>query len=263
MSLIAQQVSLSSHGEIRLQEVSCVVPPGKLSVIIGPNGSGKSSLIKVLAGQLPPTEGQVTLDEKALHHWPNQVLARRRAVLPQQATLDFPFRVSDVVALGRSPYPRDRQNDRRLVEDAMCCFDIAKLADRMYTTLSGGERQRVHLARVWIQLREPGHDLPCYLLLDEPSAALDLKHQRDLLDLLKSAVRDGRFGVLAALHDLNSAAQYADQLILLHKGAIVNSGAPEQVMTTHDIQNVYQIPIEFLRYKSGKKQIIALPHTET
>jgi iron complex transport system ATP-binding protein len=259
MSLAAKKISLQSHDEIRLRDISCEIRPGQLTVIIGPNGSGKTSLIKVLAGELVPTQGKVSLDEVNLQHWRIGDLAQRRAVMPQHATLDFPFRVRDVVALGRSPYPRDLQKDRSLVEQAMACFDIGPLAERMYTTLSGGERQRVHLARIWVQLSEPEIKLARYLLLDEPTSALDLRHQRDLLSLLKQSVGSGRMGVAIALHDLSSAAQYADQLILLNRGSIVASGPREQVLTVENIQNIYQVPVEFLRYTSGKNQVIAIP----
>ncbi|MCP4008096.1 MAG: heme ABC transporter ATP-binding protein [Proteobacteria bacterium] len=259
MSLIAENVSLHANGEIRLCEISCEIRPGELTVIIGPNGSGKTSLIKTLAGELIPTQGHLSLDGLDLREWKAGELAQRRAVMPQHATLDFPFRVSDVVALGRSPYPRDLQKDQNLVEEAMACFDVKALADRMYTSLSGGERQRVQLARVWVQLRQPEGALPRYLLLDEPSSALDLRHQRELLALLKNSVHSGQFGVATALHDLNSAAQYADQLILLNKGFIAASGSREQVFTTENITNIYKVPVEFLGYTAGKKQVIAVP----
>ncbi len=260
MSLIADQLSLSSENKFRLQSISCEIRPGELSIIIGPNGSGKTSLIKLLAGELLPTQGRVTLDNINLQDWHPGELAQRRAVMPQHATLDFPFRVRDVVALGRSPYPRDVQKDAALVAQAMRLFDIDALGDRMYTTLSGGERQRVHLARVWVQLSDSDGASPCYLLLDEPTSALDMRHQREFLSLLKQSVSGGQMGVVAVLHDLSSAARYADQLILLNEGALVASGTFRQVMTPENIQDIYQVPVEFLSYTRSEKHVIAVPN---
>jgi len=263
MSLIAEHISLNAEKALRLHDLSCEIRPGELTVIIGPNGSGKTSLIKILGGELKPSSGSVSLDDRDLHSWSAGALARRRAIMPQHATLDFPFRVRDVVALGRSPYPRDAITDRRLVEEAMACFDISEFADRMYTTLSGGERQRVHLARVWVQLSDADQNSPGYLLLDEPTSALDMRHQRELLALLETTVRAGKLGVIAALHDLSSAAQVADQLILLDSGRIVASGPREQVLTVEHIQTVYQVPVNFLRYTPGVSQMIAVPYDGT
>jgi iron complex transport system ATP-binding protein len=259
MSLVTRQLSLHSGNETRLHDISCEIRPGELSVIIGPNGSGKTSLVKILAGELKPSSGQVSLDNVSLQDWQPDELARRRAVMPQHATLDFPFRVRDVVALGRSPYPRDVLKDAALVDEALCCFDIKGLRERMYTTLSGGERQRVHLARVWVQLSDPEGVFPRYLLLDEPTSALDMRHQREFLSLLKQSVEGGKMGVVAVLHDLNSAARYADQLILLNEGGLVAIGTCEQVMTPRNIQDIYQIPVEFLRYTRSSKHVIAVP----
>jgi len=259
MSLISKKLSLQGENETRLRDISCEIRPGELSVIIGPNGSGKTSLVKVLAGELSPSQGQVSHDNINLTGWQSEALARRRAVMPQHATLDFPFRVRDVVALGRSPYPRDVQKDTKLVDDAMHRFDIGELGGRMYTTLSGGERQRVHLARVWVQLSDPDGVFPRYLLLDEPTSALDMRHQREFLSLLKQSVSGGKMGVVAVLHDLSSAARYADQLILLNQGRLVAAGSCKQVLTPEHIQGIYGVPVEFLRYTPNGNHVIAVP----
>jgi len=259
MSMIAERVSLEQGGVFRLKGVSCDIRPGELTVLVGPNGSGKTSLIKLLSGEIQATQGMVSLEGEALQHWPALRLAQRRAVLPQHAALDFPFQVRDVVALGRSPHLSDRQRDRQCVSEAMQAFDVAQYARRLYTTLSGGERQRVHLARVWVQLAESSPEQPGYLLLDEPGSALDLRHVHELMQLLTQATRQRRLAVVAALHDLNTAARYADQLILLKQGEMLASGPVEQVMTVEHIQRCYELEVEFLDYQPNGRQVIAMP----
>lgn len=260
MTLKVEQVSLQGSDErLRLDCVDIEVKPGQLTVMIGPNGSGKTSLLQVLSGETRPSAGLASLDGIELRYWSVAELARHRAVMPQSPVLDFPFRVRDVVALGRSPFRADRKLDRQLLAEAMALFDIDALAERMYTTLSGGERQRVHLARVWVQVSQPGADHPRYLLLDEPTSALDLRHQRALLSLLRERVRLGDLGVLAILHDLNSAAQYADQLVLLNRGRVQAAGNPAQVLTSGLVEKTYQVPVQFLRYQPSEKIVIAVP----
>ena len=259
MSLKVENASLVSGDRTRLDQVDLEVTPGQLTVVIGPNGSGKTSLLQLLSGERRPSSGHASLDGIELRYWSVSELARHRAVMPQSPALDFPFRVSEVVELGRSPFRADRARDRQLVQEAMVLFDIERLGERMYTSLSGGERQRVHLARVWPQVSQPGVEHARYLLLDEPTSALDLRHQRALLSLLRDSVRQADLGVLTALHDLNSAAQYADKLVLLDRGRVVVAGSPEQVLTSGIVEQIYQVPVEFLRYQPGEKLVIAIP----
>lgn len=259
MSLVAEKVSVGGVGDYRLDAFSCTIKPGEFTVVIGPNGSGKTSLIKVLSGELTPAEGRVSLDDTALHEWSTRELAKRRAVLPQHAVLDFPFRVREVIALGRSPYLRDVDRDADIIKEAIATFDLGGYENRPYTRLSGGERQRVHLARVWAQICAFDSNKSKYLLLDEPTAALDLKHQRDLMILLKQAVQDHALGVVAALHDLNAAAHYADSLLLLKAGKLLAAGSCDQVLTSANIQQAYDVDVELLHYQSSGKQIVAMP----
>lgn len=259
MSLIAENLSLEEDGAYRLKHLNCEFEAGRLTVIIGPNGSGKSSLIKVLSGEIRPTEGVVSLEGIELAGWPPLELAKRRGVLAQQAVLDFPFQVRGVVALGRSPYRRSPLKDARLIDEAMDLFDIRQFADRLYTTLSGGERQRVHLARVWVQLSDFETGITRYILLDEPTSALDLRHQGELMQLLKNTLKHQPLGAVVVLHDLNAAALYADQLILLRQGRVIACGAREQVLSRENIEQAYGINVDILRYQASERQAILIP----
>ncbi len=259
MSLIAHNVSLLESDTYRLKHINCEFSSGRLTVIIGPNGSGKSSLIKVLAGEIRPTEGGVSLEGVALADWAPLELAKRRGVLAQQAVLDFPFQVREVVALGRSPYRRAPLKDARLIDQAMALFDISQFSDRFYTTLSGGERQRVHLARVWVQLSDFETGITRYILLDEPTSALDLKHQGELMLLLKNTLKRQPMGAVVVLHDLNAAALHADQLILLRQGEVIACGTREQVLSRENIERAYNIEVDILAYQASERQAILIP----
>lgn len=259
MSIVAENICLAAPDNDRLNGISCEIKPGELTIVIGPNGSGKSSLIKVLSGELAPTQGQVTLEGQALNHWPSKKLAQRRAVLPQHAVLDFPFRVIEVIELGRSPFLRNVKKDADLIEQALTVFDLLDYANRPYTQLSGGERQRVHLARVWVQICDFDANTPAYLLLDEPTAALDIKHQRALMDLLTLTAKKHNLGVVTALHDLNTAAYYAQSVILLKQGQLFACGRCDQVLNRQNIESVFEVPVELLRYQANGKQPIAIP----
>ncbi len=259
MSLRAIDLSIVVDSAQLLEGICCDIQPGNLTVLIGPNGSGKTSLIKGLSGETQPSSGRVQLDGIDLHRIKLDKLARCRAVLPQHSTLDFPFTVSEVVALGRSPYQADQSKDDKIITAALALFDMARLSNRLYTTLSGGERQRVQLARVWAQLDVLSVENPKYLLLDEPSAPLDLKHQLFLMTRLQQATRSKELGLVIALHDLNAAARYADHLILLSKGQVLAAGSRETVLTTENIERAYEVPVEFVPYTANAQQQILRP----
>lgn len=168
-------------------------------------------------------------------------LALKRAVLPQESALSFNFKASDVVMMGRSPHAGCGVDvDQQVACWAMEMTDVLPLADQDYTRLSGGERQRVHLARVLAQIG-PDEGAQRFLLLDEPTAALDLAHQHLILNLAKQLARSLNIGVLAILHDLNQAAFYADRIALLIKGRLNRVGAPSEVLTAETISNVFGV----------------------
>ncbi|TVQ85754.1 MAG: heme ABC transporter ATP-binding protein [Chromatiaceae bacterium] len=257
--LAATGIRVQRGGTSLLDAVDCQVHPGELLVVLGPNGAGKSTLLRVLSGELRPSAGRVTLDGHRLGQFVARDLAQRRAVLPQHSTLSFPFRVQDVVAMGRSPHrdPSGTAQDS-IVAAAMALADVAHLAGRLYPSLSGGERQRVQLARVLAQIWSPVPAGPRFLLLDEPTAALDIAHQHQLLELARQLVAGGDLGVLAILHDLNLACAYADRILLLAAGRVVTQDRPAAVVDGGHLGRAFAIPIEAIEHprQPGRRLVI-------
>jgi len=249
--LAARDLCVTRGSHRALDGVSLELRPGEILAVLGPNGAGKSTLLHALAGSLRPGAGTVTLDGRSLHDWPRAELARRRAVLPQAPSLTFPFRVHEVVLLGRGPHAghSTRHEDLATAAAAMARADAAVLSDRVYTTLSGGERQRVHLARVMAQIwPAEGNGAPDrYLLLDEPTNNLDLAHQRTLMHGARSLARRG-VGVLAILHDPNTAALHADRIAVLRGGGLAACGTPEEVITGDVIEATYGLRVTVMRH---------------
>lgn len=212
---------------------------GKVTAIIGPNGAGKSTLLSVAAGHGNPSSGSVTINGHDLLAMSARKAARLRAVMPQNSTVAFPFTVADVVAMGRTAWGRTPVDDA-IVADVIERNDLTELAHREITTLSGGERQRVAFARVIAQA-SPVDDR--VILLDEPTAAMDIAHAEITLGLLrKLAAQGAAIGVV--LHDLDAAAAYADELLLLHRGRVVAVGPVREVCDAEVLSEVYGTSIE-------------------
>ncbi|QIS03875.1 heme ABC transporter ATP-binding protein [Nocardia brasiliensis] len=233
-----------------LEDVDFDVVAGEIVALVGPNGAGKSTLLAALAGELAPSAGVIELDGHALTHWSPLDMARRRAVLPQTHSVGFPFTAREVVAMGRAPWLRTgrRELDDERIAAAMTAADVKHLAARSFPTLSGGERARVALARVLAQ--DTGT-----LLLDEPTAALDLGHQEAVLHLATARARAGA-AVVIVLHDLGIAAAYADRVAVLDAGRIAADGPPRKVLTTELLTRVYQHPVEVLDHPETGAQLV-------
>lgn len=223
-----------------LQDLNLQLDRGELLGLIGPNGSGKTSLIRALSGVIKPTAGEIYIEGKELSTFSEGARARLLAVVPQSAQLPPAFTVFECVALGRTPHlawlGRLGQSDLKHIQQAMQAAEISHLSNRRAGELSGGEQQRVILARALAQACP-------ILLLDEPTAHLDLHHQVSLLGLVRRMAKDQKLAVLVAMHDLNLAALYADRLVLLVEGRIRASGTPAEVLTTDILQAAYQIPL--------------------
>jgi iron complex transport system ATP-binding protein len=220
--------------------VSFSVEPGEIVAVVGPNGVGKSTLIKAVSGVIQLSSGSIEIQRSALERMSPAERARLVSVVPQAALLPGGYTVRDVVLMGRTPYlgwlERESAQDIDIVDRAMGQTEIEELADRLVGELSGGEQQRVLIARALAQ------DSPV-MLLDEPTAHLDLRHQDRLLDLIRRLVRDHALGVLAAIHDLNLVARLADRVILLSDGTIKKRGKPADVLTPEELEAVYGIQI--------------------
>jgi len=234
--LEVKNISLSYNHHDVVKGLSFTLRPGELVGLIGPNGCGKTSVIKALSRLLSPGSGEIFLDGKPLNLIPRHSLARFVGVVPQNPSLPETFTVSEVVLLGRYPHlgfmRTESSKDLAIASWAMERTGISSLSGRKIGELSGGERQRVTIARVLAQEPES-------ILLDEPTASLDINHQVEILDLIKNLCQDKNIAALIALHDLNIAAQYCDRLILMKEGRVHAEGLPGEVITAATIKEVY------------------------
>ncbi len=236
MELTAAEVTAGYGGEPVLYQVSVALGQGELVGLIGPNGCGKSTLLRCLSRTLRPASGTIKLDGRELLEWPAREAARRLAFVPQQEAALFDFTVRDLVLMGRhphlEPWKGETDQDYKIVMQALVDSDILHLSDRPVTQLSGGEHRRVLLARALAQ-QTP------LLLLDEPTAHLDVTHQVELLTLVRKQTRSRGQGALAALHDLNQAAEFCDRLILMRSGRIIAEGTPDVVLSAANLRTAY------------------------
>jgi len=229
-----------AEGATLLDGVDLDVHVGEVLVVVGPNGAGKSTLLSVLAGDRQPDDGAVTFDGAPLAAVRPAELARHRGVLLQENQVSFPFRVVDVVRMGRAPWrgTAAEHRDEQVVVEALADADVTHLAARRYPTLSGGEKARASYARVLAQE-------PRLLLLDEPTAALDVRHQERVLARAREVARAGG-AVVVVLHDLALAAAWADRVLVLAGGRVAAHGTPADVLTTALLTDVYDHPVDVL-----------------
>ncbi|TKS53491.1 heme ABC transporter ATP-binding protein [Luteimonas yindakuii] len=235
VALALERASLVIDGRVIVDHVDLHFAPGTLTALVGPNGAGKSSLLSLAAGDRRPSEGEVRVGGRPLQQWRVRELARERAVMPQDHSVRFGFGVREVVAMGRLPHDTDADHDDAIVEASLTTADLLGLADRNVQTLSGGEAARTAFARVLAQ------DAPV-VLLDEPTAALDLHHQERLLRHARRLANHGAC-VLAVLHDLNLASAYSDRIVMLCDGRVVADGTPREVLQRGTIERVYRQPV--------------------
>jgi iron complex transport system ATP-binding protein len=237
-----------------LQGVSCRVEERRLVAAVGPNGSGKTTLVRALSGLLPLERGTVLVNGRAIDTWPRHELAQVVGVLPQREEILFPLRVDETVMLGRyahlGPLAAGGETDRIAVRAALERCDVSAFAARSVDSLSGGEWQRVRLARALAQQ-------PRALILDEPTASLDVRHEMELFELFRNLVDDGLAG-LVITHHLNLAARFADQIVLLSDGQLVAEGTPAEVLTREIVGRVFEWPVAVTPWCDGSPQIVPL-----
>ncbi len=243
-AIAGQSLTVIRDGRTLLRDVSFGVAPGEVVALVGPNGAGKSTLLGCLAGDIEPDRGTVLLDGVHLASVALRDRARRRAVLPQQAVLQFAFRAREVVAMGRTPLPpAPRADDDSAVARALARTEMLPLADQIYPRLSGGEQHRVSLARILAQ------EAPI-LLLDEPTATLDIRHQHQVMATAREVAAAGG-AVLAVVHDLNLALTYADRIGVLQQGELVACDIPEAIAREDLLSDVFDHPIRVLQGPDG------------
>lgn len=235
-----------------LNGVSLALAEGACTVMLGPNGSGKSTLLRALLARVPLAHGAISCFGTPLAAWPRAALARAVGVVPQGEFETFPMTTRDLVAMGRyphlGPWRSEGPADRAAIETAMQRCDVVSFAERMVDTLSGGEGQRARIARALAQE-------PRALVLDEPTASLDLKHEMEVLALLRSLAAGGTTIVLVT-HNLSVAAQYADRVVLLDHGRLVAEGPATEVLTARTVHDVFGWPVELIRGENGAPYIV-------
>jgi iron complex transport system ATP-binding protein len=245
-----------SNGAV-IRDVDLCVQKGEMIGLIGPNGAGKTTLMRLISGILGAGQGHIYLDGTDARKLKRSAVARRVAVVPQQFTMPFAYKVEEVVMLGRTPFMRPFRDwssrDRTAITGTIEAVGIEHLGGRCFSDLSGGERQKVVLAMALAQEPE-------LLLLDEPTAHLDISHQVEILELLAEMNQKKGLTIIAAMHDLNLASAYFRRLILMQGGAIVADGTPDQVLTPDTIASVYSVSVQIQNHPlTGAPYVIVLP----
>lgn len=253
--LSLDSVSASPWGSPLLSNINLRVAPGQLVSVIGPNGSGKSSLLHLIAGGLAADSGRISLCGNSLSSWPQRERARALSLQAQHSLLNFPFTVEEVILLGRIPHRTGLRTDREVLEEVLQCTDTLSLRNRRFTQLSGGERQRVQLARaaaqIWRCEDAPGR----LLLLDEPSSALDLAHQRMVLQLVQE-LAGGGVAVVMATHDFNLIASRADQVLVLDEGKQHSCGPAGEVLNRKMFRQVFDVEVVIENHPSHRSPLV-------
>ena len=255
--LLVGDASFSYGDGFALNHINLFVPDGQMVGLLGPNGSGKTTVLKLAAGVLIPSGGDVKVGGVSLKKLPRRDIAQRIAVVPQELNIPFAYTVEEVVLLGRTPFLHglagESKRDRQIVADVLERTGMMEFRNRYFNELSGGERQKVVLAMALAQE-------PTILLLDEPTSHLDISHQVEILELLRKLNHEKKVTVVAAMHDLNLAALYFERLVLLGPGVVFADGSPDEVITKEIIQKVFSAKVEITRHpKTSAPQIVLLP----
>ena len=259
MTLCARNVTLELGAKRVLSDASLEVVPGQVTALVGPNGAGKSSLVRLLCGEIAPDRGSVCAGGLSLEHLDVRDQARLRSVVSQSVAMAFDFYVDEVLAMGWIPDPAEPADYDVARSEVVEQCQIGHLLGRKFKTLSGGERQCVQFARallqIWRDASGGGVDVR-YMLLDEPTANLDLGHEALVLGLARSTA-SGNVGVLVVLHDIDMAAAFADRVVLLVEGTVAARGSPGDVLTSELLSRVYQTPVR-VEWHEGLGRLVVL-----
>jgi iron complex transport system ATP-binding protein len=260
--LTVSDVSFGYEGTLALKHVSLTIEPDRVVGILGPNGSGKTTLLRLLAGTRHPQHGSVTLDGVSMARIARAALARRLAVVPQETHLAFDYTVLEVAMMGRyahlGAFEIEGPRDIAIVEAALASTGTLEMKDRPFATLSGGEKQRVVVAAALAQIGSSGGTASRFLLLDEPTASLDLGYQLEIASLLRHLHQEERAGIVISTHDIALAGTLCDHLVLLRNGEIVAQGATDDVLTPGNLRDVYGVDTEISRHPSGQRVVVPI-----
>jgi iron complex transport system ATP-binding protein len=259
--LQADDVTFGYGGTPVVHGVSLAVPDGGLVGLIGPNGSGKTTLLRLLAGTRRPAAGRILLDGRSIAALPRAAIARRMAVVPQESQLAFDYTVLEVALMGRYPhlgaFAIEGPADMSVAREALAATGAAALESRPFSTLSGGEKQRVIIAAALAQISSQSGAAGSILLLDEPTAALDLKYQLAVLELLESLHRLRRLTIVVSTHDLSFAARLCHTLVMLKNGRVLCAGPTGEILTAERVRALYDVDVDIVRH--GPAGLIIVP----
>lgn len=245
-SIEAKNLKFSYRQSLVLKGLNFSIKKGAFVSIIGPNGSGKSTLLKTLNNLYMPDSGDILIEGKNVEAYRRRDLAKIIGFVPQETSIDYEFTVEDIVMMGRHPYKgrfqKEDKKDYKIVNDVMKMTNTFNFKDSLITEISGGERQRVIIAKALAQN-------PSIILLDEPTSHLDINHQIELLNLLRTLNREKGTTIVLVIHDINLAARFSDDIILLYDGEIIGSGNPEKVITVENIRKAYNLDVAIEKNK--------------
>jgi len=260
MTFHVTHLTLNRNQRTVLCDVSLMLATGEIVGVLGPNGAGKSTLLAAMAGELAFQAGEIILDSKNLEQLTELEQAQRRTVVTQQPSLSFTLSVDEVVRMGAYPYPAvSPVHCHDWVRRALTLTELLPLERKIYTELSGGEQQRVQLARALVQCWAISHQRDAaYLLLDEPLANLDPRHQVQFMQILTQLVREEWLGVMLVVHDLNMAARFCHKLVLMNEGQVIANGSPTEVLTPQALKQAFGVDWTVMSHPEEANRLLVL-----